>query len=204
MYICGAAFTSTHGTHAWNMWSCSRSDLQLGSAPALPQQHPSVALRDGEGQRRLIVRRGAGVQCNKGAMVVFNNILPNGETDPLTSHQSCPVLTGEKVVVSRFIREETCNLNKFFSWRKWNGNVFCEDDHTQCTKWAAQGHCTTSDIDLRERMIGDEVRAASSVIGPCLAACARCAVGYRREIARSACRGSWRVCKGAACALARV
>ena len=99
--------------------------------------------------------RGTAVNVVAGQLLVFHDILPNGELDPLTSHQSCPVLSGEKVVTVRFIREEACRVNKFFSWRKWNGNVFCEDDHTRCAEWAARGHCTTSDRALRERMVGD-------------------------------------------------
>lgn len=82
-------------------------------------------------------------------------MLPNGDVDGRAAHQSCPVTRGEKVVVSRFIRQDHCYLNKFFSWRKWNGNIFCEDDHTRCAEWAALGYCTSSDDVLRERMVGD-------------------------------------------------
>lgn len=75
---------------------------------------------------RWALYRGAGVACKKGTLLVFDNTRADGSLDGSSSHQSCPVLKGEKVVVSRFIRQEACHLNKFFSKRKWNGNVFCE------------------------------------------------------------------------------
>jgi hypothetical protein len=103
--------------------------------------------------------RGAGVTSNKGQLIIFHNTRPDGSLDNLSSHQSCPVTEGEKVVVSRFIRQEHCYLNKFFSWRKWNGNVYCEDDQTRCADWASQGLCTSSDKKMREIMIGDDVWA---------------------------------------------
>ena len=74
--------------------------------------------------------RGAGVSCKKGTLLIFNDIMADGGLDGSSSHQSCPVKDGEKVVVSRFIRQEACHLNKFFSKRKWNGNVFCEVSST--------------------------------------------------------------------------
>ena len=80
------------------------------------------------------------MEATKGSMVIFHDILPAGDVDPMTSHLSCPVKQGEKVVVSRFIRQDTCHLNKFFSWRKWNGNVWCEDDHRRCAS-ASYEHC---------------------------------------------------------------
>lgn len=64
--------------------------------------------------------------CKKGALLIFDDVMADGSLDGSSSHQSCPVKGGEKVVVSRFIRQEACHLNKFFSKRKWNGNVFCE------------------------------------------------------------------------------
>ena len=91
----------------------------------------------------------------KGRMLIFHDIMPDGETDGLTSHQSCPVTEGQKVVVSRFIRQEHCYLNRYFSWRKWNGNIYCEDDHLRCAEWAAQGHCDSSDPKMRHIMLGD-------------------------------------------------
>ena len=102
------------------------------------------------------VRRGAGVKTRKGQLLIFHNTQPNGDVDSLTSHQSCPVTSGEKVVVSRFIRQDHCYLNKHFSARKWNGNVWCEDDHTRCAEWAAQGLCDAQDEQMREIMLGDE------------------------------------------------
>lgn len=76
--------------------------------------------------------RGAGVSCRKGALLIFDDVRADGSLDGHSSHQSCPVLEGEKVVVSRFIRQEACHLNKFFSKRKWNGNVFCEVLSSSC------------------------------------------------------------------------
>jgi hypothetical protein len=66
------------------------------------------------------------------------------------------VREGEKVVVSRFIRQDTCYLNKYFSWRKWNGNIYCEDDHLRCGEWATKGYCTTNDKVMKEIMTGDK------------------------------------------------
>ena len=31
-----------------------------------------------------------------------------------------------------------------------------QDDHNKCKEWAALGHCTSSNMYYRERMIGDE------------------------------------------------
>jgi ShK domain-like len=114
-------------------------------------------------------RRGAGTPSRRGQLLIFHNVMPNGDVDHHTSHQSCPVTKGEKVVVSRFIRQDHCYLNKFFSWRKWNGNVYCEDDHERCAEWAALGHCTSSNSEIRERMVGDEDWA-----GFCEKTCGEC------------------------------
>jgi hypothetical protein len=96
------------------------------------------------------------VHARKGQMLIFHNTKPNGDIDPLTSHQSCPVTAGEKVVVSRFIRQERCYLNRHFSARKWNGNVWCEDDHARCGEWAAQGLCDANDSGMQDIMLGDD------------------------------------------------
>ena len=119
-------------------------------------------------------------------MLIFHNISPDGETDPMASHQSCPVTRGEKVVVSRFIRQDTCYLNRFFSYRKWNGNVFCEDDHTRCAEWAAQGLCDTKDAKMREVMLGDKYWT-----GFCEKTCGKCrpledtVVALRKELGQA-------------------
>jgi hypothetical protein len=107
-------------------------------------------------QRLWYTCRGTGVKTKKGQLLVFHDITADGTVDPLASHQSCPVREGEKVVVSRFIRQDTCYLNKYFSWRKWNGNVYCKDDHLRCEEWAKRGYCTTNDKVMYEIMTGDE------------------------------------------------
>lgn len=102
-------------------------------------------------------------------MVVFQNILATGTNDKMTSHQSCAVTGGKKVVVSRFIREQACPLNKYFSKRKWNGNVPCVDDHLRCAEWAAEGACQSEDPEISMRMVGDEIDP-----GFCEKTCKRC------------------------------
>ena len=89
-------------------------------------------------------------------MLIFQNTKASGDIDTLTSHQSCPVTKGEKVVISRFIRQDTCYLNKYFSKRKWNGNVWCQDDHTRCAEWAAKGYCKAEDPATAVMMAGDD------------------------------------------------
>ena len=89
-------------------------------------------------------------------MLIFQNTKASGDIDTLTSHQSCPVTKGEKVVISRFIRQDTCYLNKYFSKRKWNGNVWCQDDHTRCAEWAAKGYCKAEDPATAIMMAGDD------------------------------------------------
>ena len=128
-----------------------------------PRSPIFVSLRSSAGWTELpelCVCRGVGVPARKGRMLVFHNVQHDGTPDNRTSHVSCPVRDGEKVVVSRFIRQDTCYLNKDFSKRKWNGNVYCADDHTRCAEWAAQGYCTAGGVsaggvDMHEIMVGD-------------------------------------------------
>jgi prolyl 4-hydroxylase len=65
-----------------------------------------VYLNDGyAGGETRFPKGGFQVKGNKGDAVVFGNVLPDGRPDPMSEHAGLPVLSGEKLLASRWICE---------------------------------------------------------------------------------------------------
>lgn len=60
---------------------------------------------DYEGGETLFVRTGLRFKGRRGDALLFRNAMPDGRADELTQHSGLPVISGEKLICSRWIRE---------------------------------------------------------------------------------------------------
>ena len=58
-----------------------------------------------QGGETRFVRTGLAVRGRKGDALLFRNILPDGRPDPMSEHAGLPVVSGTKLIASRWIRE---------------------------------------------------------------------------------------------------
>jgi prolyl 4-hydroxylase len=84
-------------------------------------------------------RKGLAVHPMKGDAVLFFSLLPDGSTDPMSMHGSCPTTKGEKWSATKWIHVGPFGLSAAQQRAKW-GECIDADEH--CGEWAAAGECT--------------------------------------------------------------
>ena len=81
----------------------------------------------------------------------------DGSVDPMTSHASCTIISGEKWSATKWI-----HVDSFDKPKKTAG---CMDENDNCVQWAAMGECQKNPVYM--------VRNAENP-GSCRASCNVC------------------------------
>ncbi|XP_051117857.1 probable prolyl 4-hydroxylase 6 [Andrographis paniculata] len=104
-------------------------------------------------------KQGFAVKPSKGDALLFFSLHPNGTTDPMSLHGSCPVIKGDKWSATKWIHIRSYNLRAKTAGDK------CVDENESCAGWAAAGECEKNPV----YMVGSE-----DSLGYCRKSCKAC------------------------------
>ena len=130
------------------------SDVKSGGETNFPRFNGAASPADTKS-----CLQGLSVKPKKGKVIIFHNMHPNGDQDPLSLHAGCSVGEGDKWSANKWIWNKPFNLNT------WNGDDIDINKEKQIDLHLSNGEMYT---DETHQQIDNGVSSSSSFFGTIL------------------------------------